>query len=69
MCHIGYFRPFSKGKIWDIDIAIPNIEVVNEGYKNICFIPVDHDMPSDIFDKRLCLILAELGTFCHLKKV
>jgi hypothetical protein len=43
MWHQGYFRPLSKGNIWDIDIAIPNIEVVNEGYKNICFIPVDHD--------------------------
>ena len=44
ICHSGYFRQLSQGKIWDIDIAIPNIEVVNDEYKSISFISVDHDM-------------------------
>ena len=68
MCHHGYFRTLSQGKIWDIIIAIPNIEVVNEEYKRICFIPVDHDTLGDIFDKIIWLILSDFATFYHLKK-
>ena len=49
MCHKVYFRPLSKGKIWDISIAIPNIEVVNEEYKSICFIHVDHDTLGEFY--------------------
>ena len=68
ICHHGYFRTLSQGKIWDIIIAIPNIEVVNEEYKRICFIPVDHDTLGDIFDKIIWLILSDFATFYHLKK-
>ena len=68
MCHHGYFRTLSQGKIWDIIIVIPNIEVVNEEYKRICFIPVDHDTLGDIFDKIIWLILSDFATFYHLKK-
>ena len=68
ICHSGYLRPLPQGKIWDIDIAIPNIEVVNEEYNSICFISVDHDTLVDIFDKRIWLILADFATFYHIKK-
>ena len=49
MCHKGYFRPFYQGKIWDIDIIRVNSNVVNEVYKSVCIIYVDHDIGIGLF--------------------
>ncbi len=43
MCHKGYFKTFLQVEIWDIDITRWNLNVVNEVYKSVCVIYVDHD--------------------------
>lgn len=44
MCHKGYFRPFLQDKIWDIDTIRVNSNVVNDVYKSVSIIYVDHDI-------------------------
>jgi len=49
MCHKGNFRTVSKGKIWDIDITRGKSNVVNEVYKSVYIIYVDHDIGIGLF--------------------